>query len=52
MASVIFKTWLKKFDKRMGCKGRKVLLFLDNQFIQATLMPIIQHKKLNLAVEF
>ena len=26
----IFETWLKKFDKRMGRKGRKVLLFLDN----------------------
>ena len=30
MTSVIFETWLKKFDKHMGCKGRKVLLFLDN----------------------
>ena len=30
MTSVIFKTWLKKFDKCMGCKGQKVLLFLDN----------------------
>ena len=26
----IFETWLKKFDKCMGRKGRKVLLFLDN----------------------
>ena len=30
MTSGIFETWLKKFDKRMGRKGRKVLLFLDN----------------------
>ena len=30
MTSSIFETWLKKFDKRMGRKGRKVLLFLDN----------------------
>ena len=30
MTSGIFETWLEKFDKRMGCKGRKVLLFLDN----------------------
>ena len=26
----IFEIWLKKFDKRMGRKGPKVLLFLDN----------------------
>ena len=30
MTSGIFENWLKKFDKHMGCKGRKVLLFLDN----------------------
>ena len=30
MISGIFKTWLNKLDKRMGRKGRKVLLFLDN----------------------
>ena len=30
MTSGIFETWLKKFDKLMGRKGRKVLLFLDN----------------------
>ena len=30
MRSGIFETWLKKFDKRVGRKGRKVLLFLDN----------------------
>ena len=30
MTSSIFETWLKKFDKRMGRKGRKVLLFLNN----------------------
>ena len=30
MTSGIFETWLKKFDTRMVCKGRKVLLFLDN----------------------
>ena len=30
MTSGIFETWLKKFDKRMGRKGRKFLLFLDN----------------------
>ena len=29
MTSGIFETWLKKFDKRMGCKGQ-VLLFVDN----------------------
>ena len=29
MTSGIFETWLKKFDKRIGRKGRKVLLFLD-----------------------
>ena len=30
MTSGIFENWLKKFGKHMGCKGRKVLLFLDN----------------------
>ena len=30
MTSGIFKTWLNKFDKRMGRKDQKVLLFLDN----------------------
>ena len=30
IASGIFETWLKNFDKRMGCKGRKVLFFLVN----------------------
>ena len=30
MTSGIFVTWLKKFDKCMGLKGQKVLLFLDN----------------------
>ena len=30
MTSGIFETWLKKFDKHMGRKGRKVLLFLDD----------------------
>ena len=30
MTSGLFKTWLKKIDKCMGCKGQKVLLFLDN----------------------
>ena len=30
MTSGIFETQLKKFDKRMGCKGQKVLLFPDN----------------------
>ena len=30
VTSVIFETWLKKFDKHMSRKGRNVLLFLDN----------------------
>ena len=30
MTSGIFENWFKKFDKRMGRKVRKVLLFLDN----------------------
>ena len=30
VASGIFETWLKKFDKFIDDKGRKVLLFLDN----------------------
>ena len=30
VTSGIFETWLKKFDKHMGRKGPKVLLFLDN----------------------
>ena len=30
MTSGISKTWLKKIDKCMGCKGQNVFLFLDN----------------------
>lgn len=30
MNSKLFEEWLKKFDRKMRCTGRKVLLFLDN----------------------